>query len=195
MCRWGRVRVAHEEDAEGTLRLGAGRLQRGRVFLPFLAADLDVDGGKALVFTHGLIVDEAHFEGALAALGTACPEGEAVGGILLDGNAEETFVLQAGELVIVAGIFQAYIVRIALEGTVVLHIEIAKGAPAHETLGELERAVLHHLGIEAAVGSVVDILKEDTVHRGLYGCPKFLSVHVHDVRLCRRRKAKSKQEE
>ena len=73
---------------------------------------------------------------------------------------------------------------IALEGAIVLHVEVAEGAPAHQVLGEFKRAVLHHLGIEATIGCVVDILEEDTVHRGLYGCPKFLGVHVEDVGLC-----------
>ena len=74
--------------------------------------------------------------------------------------------------------------RIALEGAIVLHLKVSEGAPAHQVLGELERAVLHHLCIKTTVGSVVDILKEDTVHRRLYGCPEFLGVYVKDVRLC-----------
>jgi len=195
MLHVSRGLVACEEDAEGTLRLRLRRRERGGVLLPLLAADLYVDSGKALVFTHRGIVNETHLEGALAAFGATGPEGEAVGLVLHDGNTEEAFVLKARELVAVAGVFQTHIVGIALEGSVVFHLEVTEGAPAHEALGELERAVLHHLGIEAAVGSVVDILEEDTVHRGLYGCPKFLGVHVHDVCLCRRREAGSKQKQ
>ena len=73
---------------------------------------------------------------------------------------------------------------IALEGTVVFHLEVSEGAPTHQVLGKLKRAVLHHLCIEATIGSVVDILKEDAVHRRLYGSPEFLGVNVEDVRLC-----------
>ena len=82
---------------------------------------------------------------------------------------------------------------IALEGTVVLHVEVTKGAPAHQVLGEFKRAVLDHLGIEATIGRIVDILEEDTVHRGLYGRPEFLGVHVEDVGLCRCHEAEGKQ--
>ena len=62
-------------------------------------------------------------------------------------------------------------------------------------LRELKGTVLHHLGIESAVSSVVDILEEDAVHRGLYGCPEFLGVHIDDVSLGCRRQAESQQEE
>ena len=40
-----------------------------------------------------------------------------------------------------------------------------RAAPAHERIGELERAVLHSLGIDAAVGREVDVLEEDTEER------------------------------
>ena len=92
-----------------------------------------------------------------------------------------------------ARVGEAYVVGTALEGSVVANLELTEGAPAHEALGELERAVLHHLGIESAVGSIVDILEEDAVHRRLYGSPKFTGVHVEDVSLCRSRKAERQQ--
>ena len=43
--------------------------------------------------------------------------------------------------------------------------------------------------------SIDDILEEDTVHRGLYGCPKLLGVHVDDVRLGRRCQTGDQQQE
>ena len=82
---------------------------------------------------------------------------------------------------------------IALEGTIVLYVELTKCTPAHQVLGELEGAVLHHLSIESAVGSVVDILEEDTVHRRLYGSAQFLCVDVKDMCLGCSRQAGSKQ--
>ena len=94
-----------------------------------------------------------------------------------------------------ARVGETYVVGIALEGAVIAYLELTEGAPAHEALGEFERAVLHHLGIEAAIGSVVDILEEDAVHRRLYGSPKFLGVHVEDVGLSRCREADGKQTE
>jgi hypothetical protein len=37
--------------------------------------------------------------------------------------------------------------------------------PAHERIGELEGAILDPLGIQAAVGPVVDVFEEDPPHR------------------------------
>ena len=190
----GLVATLAEEDAEGGLGLCAGCLEFGGIFLPLLALDLHLHLGEALVFLHRVVLDEADFECGLAALRTAGPEGEAVGGSLLDGDAEEAFVLETRELVAMARVAEAHVVGIVLEGTVVLQLEVAIGAPAHQRLVELERAVLHHLGIEATVGSVVDILEEDAVHRRLYGGPKFLCVHVEDVILSRSREGCSQEQ-
>ena len=193
MLHVGRGLVAGEEEAEGALGLGTRRLQRGRVFLPLLAADLDIDGGEALVLTHGVVVDETHLQCRSTALGTACPQGETVGGTFLDGDAEEALVLKTGELVAVAGVLEAHVMGIALEGTVVLDVEVAEGAPAHEVLGELKGAVLHHLGIEPTVGGIVDVFKEDAVHRRLYRGTELLRVDIHHMGLCRCSQTDSKQ--
>jgi hypothetical protein len=48
-------------------------------------------------------------------------------------------------------------------------------------LGELERTVLHHLGIETAIGSIVDILEENTIHRGLDWGTKLLGVYLENM--------------
>src|ERR1043165_3081765 len=36
--------------------------------------------------------------------------------------------------------------------------------PAHHGLGKLERTILHHLGVDAAVGGEVDVLEEGAEH-------------------------------
>ena len=139
--------------------------------------------GKLLTLAHRVVVHQAHVERGLAALGATRPHGEAVGLALAHGDAEEALVLEAGELVAVARIAQAHVVRIAVEGAVVPHLEVAVGTPAHQPLRELERTVLHHLGVEAAVGGIVDVLEEDAVHGGLHGCAQPRGVHVEGAPL------------
>ena len=157
---------------------------------------MDLGADETLVVTHRVVIHETDLEGRLATFRTTCPKGETIGGSLLDGDTEETFILETCELIAVARVFEAYIVRIALErSSFVLHVEVSEGAPTHQVLGELERAVLHHLGIESAIGSVVDILKKDTIHRRLYGCPEFLGVDVQYVVLSRSRQACSQEQE
>ena len=73
--------------------------------------------------------------------------------------------------------------RTALEGAVVLYFEGAESLPTHEVVGELEGAVLHQLTVEAAIGSIVDVFKEQSVHCGLYGSSQLCGLHIHDV-LC-----------
>ena len=65
-------------------------------------------------------------------------------------------------------IVQCYIMRIAIKGGLfVLHLHITKDIPAHQSVGKLKRTVFYHLGIQSAVGSEVDIFKENAVHRRL----------------------------
>ena len=45
-------------------------------------------------------------------------------------------------------------------------------------VGELKRAVLDKLGIEAAIGSIVDVLEEDTIHGGWNGSTNLSGVDV-----------------
>ena len=83
-----------------------------------------------------------------------------------------------------AGIDEADIMRAALEGTVIPDFHRAEGFPALErVVRELEGTVFHELGVQAAVGRVVDILEEDAVHRGLDGRSDLLEVDVHAVDL------------
>ena len=177
--------VASQEDAQGTLGLCAGGFQRGGVFLPVLAADVHLDLCKTLVLVHRVVINKTHFKCRLAALRTTGPEGETVGGVFLHGDTEESFILQTGEFVVVAGIGEAHIVGVAVEGTVVAYLKLAVGAPAHQTLGEFKRTVLHHLGIQTTVGSVVDVFKEDAIHRRLNRCTDLLGVHFHHMGLSR----------
>jgi len=84
----------------------------------------------------------------------------------------------------VAGGAEQYIPRVALKGAVVLQFKASESLPAHEVLGKLERAVLHQLAIEAAVGGVVDVLEEDAIHGRLYGGTRPAGVDVkHILRL------------
>ena len=74
---------------------------------------------------------------------------------------------------------QLYVVRTALEGTIVLHVHTTKGLPAHQVLRKLERTVLHQFAIQSTVSGIVDILEKDTIHGRLDGRAQLLGVHVH----------------
>ena len=83
-----------------------------------------------------------------------------------------------------AGVHEADVMRAALERTVVTHFHPAEGLPAlQRILRKLEGAVLDELGVEAAVGRVVDVLEEDAVHGRLDGRSDLLEVDVHPMRL------------
>ena len=71
---------------------------------------------------------------------------------------------------------------IAVEGTVVANFDIACRIPSHPWILKFERAVLDHFGIEAAIGSEVDVLEEDAVHRGLDHCTRLGRLDVE--RMC-----------
>ena len=90
------------------------------------------------------------------------------------------------------GVGQAYVVGITLERSVVAYLKLSEGTPAHQMLGEFKRAVLHHLCIQATVGSVVNVFKEDTIHSRLYRCAELLGVHLHHVRLSRQSEGRNK---
>ena len=111
---------------------------------------------------------------------TAGIYGEVVLHPLPQSDAEESVIVQPGPLLLVPSIAQADVMRIAGEcRPVVTQLDIAKRLPAHEGLRKLERAVLHHFGIETSVGSKVDILEEDAPHGGLDGCPQVACVHLY----------------
>ena len=80
---------------------------------------------------------------------------------------------------------EAHVVGVAVEGAVILDGDVAEYVPPHEPLRELERAVLHHLGIKAAVGAVVYVLEEVSVHCGPYRRTDLARLDHHAVgRLC-----------
>ena len=64
---------------------------------------------------------------------------------------------------------ETHIVGISLEGAVLPHFHLSEGFPALQTVGEFERTVFHHFGIETAVAGKVDVFIEDAVHRLLDG--------------------------
>jgi len=153
-----------EVDAHEALGIGRGRLDGGCILLPLAALD-----GYALLGQH-LVVGAYELDADLGVAGCAGIDGEVVVHAFLQANAEEAVVLKAGELVAMAGIGKCHIVRVAVEGGVgVVEGHLAEGVPAHQSLRELERAVLDELGIEASVGSEVDVLEEDAIHGGLDG--------------------------
>ena len=81
-----------------------------------------------------------------------------------------------------AGVLQAYVVGIALEGAVFPHFHLAEGFPALEGIaGELEGAVFHQLCVQAAVGRVIDVFEEDAVHCVLDGRTGLFEVDVQGV--------------
>ena len=76
---------------------------------------------------------------------------------------------------------QHHIVWASSEGAVILDVHTAEGLPAHQMLRKFKRAVLYQFTVQSAVGSIVDILKEDTVHGILNGSPQAFCVNVHHV--------------
>ena len=125
-----------------------------------------------------MLVDELHTDGCLC-LRSLCPYGEAILLALLYANAEIALVDQSRTEVVVARVAKHHIVWTTLEGTIVLDFYTAEGLPAHQLLWEFERAVFYQFTIQSAIGSIVDVLEKDSIHRLLDGCPQFLGVHVH----------------
>ena len=156
--------VTLQEDAQLGMLVGLGRGQHDAVFLPVASGDAELLLYELLTLVHRALINELNAQGSdtLRSLG---PYGEAVLLALLDTDAEVALVDQSCATVVMPGCREHDIVRTALEGTVVLHLDASEGLPAHQRLGELERAVLDQFAIQTAIGSVVDILEEDTIHR------------------------------
>ena len=175
-----------EEYAQVSLVQGAGGGEAQFIFFPLLRVDGEVGIGQGLRLLHRGVVYQLD---AYALRLAAGPDRETVFAALHDTHAEESLVLDAGSHVRVVGGCEAYVVGVAVEGAVILDGDVAEGLPPHEALRELERAVLHHLGIETAVGAVVYILEEVSVHRGAYLGPDLARLDHHAVyglRVCRR---------
>ena len=124
---------------------------------------------------HRIVVDK--FDAQFAAV-AAGPHREDVLLAFLQTDAEESFVLDSGELVAVAGPVKAQIMRVALERAVVLDIHLSVSSPARQGVRKVERAVLDHVAVKAPVGSIVDVFEENAVHRRLYGNPGFLEIDI-----------------
>ena len=73
------------------------------------------------------------------------------------------------------------IVRTAFEWSVVLQLYVAEDLPTHKTLGEFKRTVLDQFSIQTAVGGIVDVLKEESIHGVLNWGSHLLGVDVHDI--------------
>ena len=163
--------LALQEDAQQSVGIGLGGLQFHGIFLPVVTCHFQTFFGKHLVVR----ANQFHTDLGLAL--RACIDTEFVAHVFLQTHTEVAPVFNTRPLVGMAVVLQSDIVRIACKGwVVILYLHVAEGLPGHQVLGKLERAVLHHVGIEAAVGSEVDVLKEHTVHRGLNHSPRFVGL-------------------
>ncbi len=119
-----------------------------------------------------VVTDELHTEASPTGLQTVqsgCDH-EVVSSSLGEGHSEESLVLKCRELVAVAGILEHGVVGTTVVGRFgITDVHIAHGSPAHETVGIFKAAVLHHLGIEASVGTKIDVFEEDAIHGALDG--------------------------
>ena len=135
--------------------------------------------GEELLFAHRGGIDKLDAERRLPACRNAGPHAEAVGVAFLEADAEESFVVKSGPFMGMSGIDEAHVVRIAVEGAVVPDLDPSESLPTLQgILGELEGAVLDEFGIQAAVGSEIDVLKEDAVHGRLDRGSRFGQVDV-----------------
>lgn len=159
--------LTREDDAEEALLVGDLRREAYGDLRPGVGGD--VDG----LLVRGDIIrgDELHLE--LRGLSTVVqthPGGEVVGHALTETHTEEAVVLQTRGLLTMAGAGEDGIVRVAREGGLsVGDGNVAERRPAHQRLWELEGTVCDEVGVEAAVGAVVDVLEENAVHRRLDG--------------------------
>ena len=153
-----------EKETKVSILHGDRRLDGDGIFLPLLATHFDFLVGELLMFAHCVVIDELNLEYTLSSFRHASPEREAIGSVFLNRDAEEAFVLDTGALVRVTRVSETHVMRVLVERTILENFKLTEGCPSHQTLWELERAVLDHLCIETAIGSKVDILKEDTIH-------------------------------
>ena len=160
---------------------GLAGLQHEGVFFPLLARYLNAAVAQFLVLSHGGIIYQVNPYLGVAAFGTACPNCESVCRPLLQSHAEESVVLNHGVLVVVSRGSQTYIMGILVEGAIVLQGDFAGDVPSGKGVGKLERSVYYQFGIQTAIGSVVDVLKEDAVHGRLHGGSQFGCFHRDGV--------------
>ena len=97
------------------------RLEDNSVFLPFLACNVEAGIAYLLVVGHGGIVYKVYPQLGGTAIGNPCPYREAVVGILLKADAEESLVLNHGMFLAVSRWSEAHIVRVSVEWSVILY--------------------------------------------------------------------------
>ena len=176
-----------EEYAEMSVVHSLARLDGDGVFLPFLAFHIDVVRGKLLMFTHCIIIHELHLKHGFTAFRTASIEREAVSSVLLDSHSEESFVLYTSALMRMTRVRETHIVRVTVKRTTLIqHLEFSERNPSHKRIRKLKGAILYHLGIETAVGSVIYVFKEDAVHSALDRSTYLLGLYDHLIALGKR---------
>ena len=187
-------------NPECSIGYGLGGSKHHLIFLPLRARDLNHLIVEHLVLILGIIIAQVESDklflgrfGFLAERRCTCPHCESVLFTLLNAHAEVALVLQAAEHHGVSGVTKTNIVRTALKRTVITNLHIAESSPTHKRVVKLKRAVLYKLRIESAVGSIVYILKEQTVHGLLHRNAGVLSLYLkrrlgqHESRYSNRR--------
>ena len=174
-----------QQHTQPCLAQGPGAPDYGFILFPFAALHLYPGLGKLLVFLHGRWVDQLHLQHLWLAFGNACPHAESVVLTLLHTDAEKALVLQTRQLFHMPRGTETHILGVTGKGAIIPHLQPAQGVPSHQGIGRiLERAVLHHLGIHASVGSKIDILIEDAIHGGRYGCSLPCGLNGYHILLC-----------
>ena len=174
-----------EEHPHRSFLYGYRRFYHHLIFLPFLRINRHPLGCKRLSFSIGIGVAQLYPDlHRLIVLRQSGPHREAIVLTLFQSHTEGTTVLHHGKLVLVTRISHSHIVRVALKRTVIAYLHIAHRLPSIQLLRKLKRAVQYQFGIQATIGSKVDILEKQAVHRILYGSPHLLHLHGHLVRLC-----------
>ena len=191
--------AALQIDAHEAFGIGARRGDLGGVLLPVLAGNLHRFLG------HHLIIITNEFNANLCIAVCTGINREFIGKALLQTHTEIAMILQTCELLTMSVVGKRHIVRISVEGrTLRTEFHIAEHIPALQSTANtltagrdvkrsLKRAVLHQLCIESTIGTEVNILEEDTVHRRLYGSPRFRVEYQLALSLCCSESGKSHQ--
>ena len=168
-----------EEKAEGAFLKRFRRSDGSLILCPLAALNGDFGKGKVLVFhlAAGIHKDGGK-AGFLRLSGRAGPKGELVACTLFIAYPKPAFVLEAALHGGVGGCFQAYVVGVALKGgTFSKDFHFAEGFPVLEGIVVLEGTVGNLFGIQAAVGRKVYVFQKNSVHGGLDGDARGVSVH------------------
>ena len=131
--------VIHHQDTQVRLVNGTAALDCAAVILPFFGIDFDVGVRELLMLTHRVLVNKLNPQGLRLAVRHTCPYAELILCVLLQSDTEITFVLQTRPHITVSCARQVNIVWVLVERSVVLHLHLAEGVPAHKMVGrELE---------------------------------------------------------